>query len=318
MCLLDEFYNNLGASSQHEFHEKFMPEQYKEKIYHYTSPSGLASILFGNSEALTLRASRYDTQNDTSEGEVVMEVYRKVLKKFSNIENIPKNLDNIKPTRTLLMYPEINGKIKITRPECEKYICCFSKNPDSLPMWNYYSKGNAYEGYNIGLDVNEFNNCLGKIYKNIEVSSKVYPIIYDEDEQEKLVESFIKKVLSQYSPKHDFSVRYTISNQLAMWQLLFKSKYFKHEEEVRVIINVAKKTSSKKSPLDIKYRANGMYIIPYIEMNLDKECLSSLMFGPQQWNDEQKNHQIKIMKNMLVENGYSKNNVVCSKMPLRY
>lgn len=57
--------------------------------------------------------------------------------------------------------------------------------------------------------------------------------------------SFMRAVLSKYDPKHDTSVRYTISNQLAMWRLLFKSKYFEHEKEVRVIISVAKGTSIK-------------------------------------------------------------------------
>lgn len=155
-------------------------------------------------------------------------------------------------------------------------------------------------------------------YKDIEVRSKIYPVIYDENEQEYLVESFIKKVLSQYSPEYDSSIRYAISNQLAMWQLLFKRKYFKHEEEVRAIINVAKPTLSKESPVDIQYRANGMYIIPYIEMNLDKKCVSSLMFGPQQWNEKQKNHQVKIIKDMLSRNQYLVNDVTCSKIPIRY
>lgn len=32
MSLLDEFYANLGASSQVAFHEKFMPAQYRGKL----------------------------------------------------------------------------------------------------------------------------------------------------------------------------------------------------------------------------------------------------------------------------------------------
>ena len=113
------------------------------------------------------------------------------------------------------------------------------------------------------------------------------------------------------------SVRYAISNQLAMWRLLFKSKYFEHEKEVRVIISVAKGTSIKKPPMDIKYRANGMYIIPYIEMKIDKNCMTSIMFGPQQWNEKQKKNQTEIIKDVIWRNRYSAD-VTHSEVPIRY
>lgn len=315
MSLLDEFYASLGASSQIEFHEKFMPAQYQGKLYHYTSPAGLISILFGDLKAMTLWASRCDTQNDALEGKVAIEVYKKVCAEIDSAENI--DLSTIMPTRTLLMQSKVNGKIKTARPECESFICCFSQSQDSLPMWNYYSKGNSYEGYNIGVDIDKLKDSLLQSYRDLEVSSKIYPVIYDDVEQKNLVESFMRAVLSKYDPKHDTSVRYAISNQLAMWQLLFKSKYFEHEKEVRVIISVAKPTSTKKSPVDIKYRANGMYIIPYIEMKIDKNCMTSIMFGPQQWHEKQKKQQTEIIKDTLWRNGYS-GDVTHSKAPIKY
>lgn len=317
MSLLDEFYIRLGADSQLDFHETFMPAQYEGKLYHYTSPAGLTSILFNDPQALTLWASRYDTLNDALEGEMALEVYRKVCASIESEKKISIDLESIRPTRTLLMQSNINGKIKTTRPECERYICCFSRNPDSLPMWNYYAKGNAYEGYNIGVDIESLNLSLTQEYQNIEVSSKTYPVIYDETEQEKLVRSFMQKVLSKYTPEYDYPIRYVISNQLAMWQLLFKNKCFEHENEVRVIVSVAKSTSTKESPLEIKYRTNGMFIIPYIEVKLNKKCVSSIMMGPQQWNERQKRHQVEIIKGILSKHQYTAK-VECSEVPVRY
>lgn len=315
MSLLDEFYANLGASSQVAFHEKFMPAQYRGKLYHYTSPVGLTSILFGDPKAMTLWASRCDAQNDSLEGKVAVDIYKKVCAEIDSAESI--GLNTILPTRTLLMQSKVDGKIKTIRPECEDFICCFSKSPDSLPMWNYYAKGNAYEGYNIGVDIDKLKDSLLHNYQDLEVSSKIYPVIYDEVEQKNLVKSFMQAVLSKYDPKHDTSVRYAISNQLAMWRLLFKSKYFEHEKEVRVIISVAKGTSIKKPPMDIKYRANGMYIIPYIEMKIDKNCMTSIMFGPQQWNEKQKKNQTEIIKDVIWRNRYSAD-VTHSEVPIRY
>ncbi len=35
------------------------------------------------------------------------------------------------------------------------FIFCASTDKDSLNMWNYYVKGENYQGYNIGLSVND-------------------------------------------------------------------------------------------------------------------------------------------------------------------
>ena len=317
MSLLDEFYTKLGASSQREFHEKFMPKQYMGNLYHYTSSAGLASILFDDPKSIILWASRYDTQNDSSEGEIAIQIYKKVCKKIRETQDISFNLESIKPARTFLMKSNVDEKIKTTRPEYEEYICCFSKSSDLLPMWNYYVKGNAYEGYSIGFDITKLKESLIDYYQDIEVSSEIYPVIYDEKKQNEMVESFLQKVFFQYNSKDDAFIRYAISNQLVMWQLLFKSKFFKHENEVRVIIRVAKPSLKNEAPFDINYRTKGMYIIPYIKMRLDKKCLSSIMIGPQQWNETQKFHQVKIIKEILKRNQYSAD-VACSEIPVRY
>ena len=321
MSLIENFYTKLGVASQEEFHERFMPERYYDQLYHYTSPSGLSSILFNNPKNMVLWASRYDVQNDASEGEIALELYKKVCEEVcEEIEaHIRKSVgfDNISPTRTIPMQPKINGQYKKTRPECESYICCFSKCSDSLPMWNYYSKGNNYEGYNIGLNVDSFNHSLKTCYEDLEVSTSIYPVIYDEKEQEDLIRKFIQEILHEYDSKYNDAIRYVVSNQLMMWKLLFKNKCFEHEKEVRAIINVAKTTTTRPSPVNIKYRSNGIYLIPYIEMELDKNCLKTLTFGPQLWNEEQCQHQIKIVKDMLKVNHYSAD-VEISTIPVRY
>ena len=46
------------------------------------------------------------------------------------------------------------------------------------------------------------------------------------------------------------------------WSLIFKKECFEHEKEVRLIVDIAKNT-----PIEIKYRNNYGYVIPFIEMN---------------------------------------------------
>ena len=46
----------------------YMPSEYDGDMFHYTSPQGFQSILFGDRFDTVLWASRYDCLNDASEG----------------------------------------------------------------------------------------------------------------------------------------------------------------------------------------------------------------------------------------------------------
>lgn len=56
----------------------YMLIEYGQAIFHYTSPSGFSSILFGDNKYTTLWTSRYDCLNDSSEGKVVIDVFKEV------------------------------------------------------------------------------------------------------------------------------------------------------------------------------------------------------------------------------------------------
>lgn len=48
------------------------------------------------------------------------------------------------------------------------------------------------------------------------------------------------KYLAVYQEGDAKCLRYIISHQLTYWSLIFKSPFFQHEEEVRIIVHVAK------------------------------------------------------------------------------
>lgn len=60
---------------------------------------------------------------------------------------------------------------------------------------------------------------------------------------------------------------------------------------------------TEKRPLDIQYRNNAGYIIPYIEIKLDKFTLNYASFGPLQCDDAQKEVQKVILKELLYNGG---------------
>lgn len=314
------FLFGLGLNNQ------YMPDKYDGNIYHYTSPNGIESILFKDKGKVTLWASRYDCLNDISEGTIALQIYKEVCEDLRNSKEITKeqydkitNLEAIK--KEFITYESSNKKINMTEcVECEKYICSFSKNHDSLAMWNYYSKGSKYEGYNIGFHSIEINEAFNYFYGS-GIRGEIYPVIYKKIEQQQLIKKFLLKILEYYSAENEKNIKITISSQLAYWSLIFKSEYFQHEEEVRVIISIPKdslKDSKKTIPLDIKYRNNYGYIIPYIELKFEKYCVSDICIGPLQCNDKQKETQKKILHERLIANGYNHAEGTYSKIPIRY
>ncbi|WP_346896718.1 DUF2971 domain-containing protein [Clostridium sp. UBA7503] len=319
------FLNGLRLNNPYMYAEN-MSDKKVGKIYHYTSPNGFESILFKDEEKVTLWASRYDCLNDMSEGTIAIKIYKETCEDLLKSKEITKeqydeiaNLEANKKEFT--SYKSYNIKTYLTeRVEHQKYICSFSINQDSLAMWNYYTKGNKYEGYNIGFNSLEIKCAMNRFFGTGR-SGRLYPVIYHKIEQKQLIKKFLLDILKYYPTEDKKTIKYEISKQLLDWSLIFKSEYFEHEHEVRVIISIPKDSLEdvkKTSPLDIKYRNNYGYIIPYIELSFEKNCVSDVCIGPIQYNDEQKETQKKILHERLNTNGYVLAELIYSKIPIRY
>lgn len=295
-----------------------LPVEYNGDIYHYTSSSGFQSILFGDPFDAILWASRYDCLNDMSEGTVAEEILQLVsadlLKRNEISEEVHKLFSSVKTARTILLHRDVDGGIEFTRPECNRFVCSFSKNNDSLNMWNYYAKGNKYEGFNIGFHSSAIKETMACFFTGIEAAFHIYPVIYELEEQRRLMEGLLLKLRDNYSKTNEPRIRAIIANRLVDWGLIFKKDYFKHEEEIRIVIDIAK----KETRILPRYRIYSGYTIPYIELKLEKEDLSFVSFGPLHNNNEQIKYQKEIMKEMLSLHGYHNVLVEHSKIPIRY
>lgn len=285
-------------------------------IYHYTSPEGLIGILQQNNPVLWF--SRYDILNDTAEGKNVMSVYRKACNKLLNSKEISKrfyddiyNLEIAK--KTALIYKEaINNTIHGKYTECDKYICSFSKNGDSLPMWNYYVKNNKFEGFNIGFTffANEYD--IHKTALDNGYSIEFYSVIYDENQKLEIIK---KKILNIYSAITNYDkqinrVQTHLMNVLNDYSLIFKTECFKHEEEVRAIIELPR----EQNIFEIKYRTKNGYIIPYISFELSKVNICEINIGPLLKDDSCK----KNIADMLLRYNYHPCRIKSSAIPIRY
>lgn len=113
-------------------------------LYHYTTPEGLLGIL--QSDSVKLRLTKASALNDMMEGKILKERYKSVCTKLYREGKMNKKEYEFLMENTKL---DNNGELKESEYR-KMYICSFSLERDSLPMWNYYVKGGGYQGYNIG------------------------------------------------------------------------------------------------------------------------------------------------------------------------
>lgn len=297
----------------------FLPKLSHSNIYHYTSESGFNSILFNSndSENITLWASRYDCLNDKSEGEIILEIYKETCKELLSDGKIDKTFYDIivdlKPSDEVLFSFKPQQAKKSAMKKCERYIISFSTEEDSLPMWNYYSKGNYYEGFNIGFYSNEIIDMLQDVFADKFVNVWLGPVVYDKGKQKKVISDIILNLYnSDYANNEKFLIGF-ISQRLFDLNLVFKNEKYKHENEVRIVIDVAE----NENDINVKYRTYKGYTIPYIEIKISKEKVISVTLGPLPLRNTEIKKQKQIVKERLTNNDYFAL-VNSSEIPVRF
>jgi len=226
-------------------------------LYHYTTLDGLYGIIENN----CIHATHISYLNDPSEEKYFEYILNKLL-------NVNKEAEY---TYEILY----DAPYEIIFDNYEKYIISFCELPDSLSMWNYYSKGN---GFNLGF---QLNNMIDRSRKIIDFKLLETKIVYNEEDQ--------LKILSDYLSEHQNSAKkfeelkrelensktkknniYSIEQDklianfmdgLSVIKKKFKHPSYSDEREVRLIIE----TSDKFNQIFYRKTLKGC-LIPFIKI----------------------------------------------------
>ncbi len=115
----------------------------KNFLIHYTTFEGLKSII----ENKELWFTHADFVNDITEGKYFENLYNEVIDEYEQrnkcSESLLKSLRKDNIFQEWMVYYNKNAKdetnnYKLGKPNT--FICSFSMENDSLPMWNYYGK----------------------------------------------------------------------------------------------------------------------------------------------------------------------------------
>jgi hypothetical protein len=241
-----------------------------------------------------------------NEGEEINKVYQFVCNKLlKNKQLSEKNYNDISDivanNKIMIRQQKENESPNYTELEVNYFLCCFSTDADSLPMWNHYLKNDKYQGFALGF----YDSEIHSIKKNYDLS--LHYVIYDNHEKQKKISDYILEVLA--SKLNDIDKKKVIQNFLNKYRMIYKHQAFKSEQEVRAIITIPKDQTD-----NIKYEMKGGISKPFIEIEFDKKALAEVILSPA-LNREL---GVKTMQEYLCKMKYDEPNVVSSTIPIRY
>ena len=255
-------------------------------IYHYTSPEGLLAIL----KTPSIRFTDCQFLNDRSEYnhihvplEAAFEQVRDSLYDTGLCDMLQTYINDKYDYSEIIPENPSLGLEGLKMLNMRHYVFCASTDPDSLNMWNYYVKGGAYQGYNIGLSANDIINSLSSIS---DTNIKVFfgPIIYKDKEKIEI----LKKVMTTTDKKlHDVLKKASgfeecdlatqekygeLISYIENFRLFFKDAVFSGEKEYRFVIRIPElQTEILNSDLKIGYAIKQGVVTPYCDVPFNKE-----------------------------------------------
>ncbi|MEK4479979.1 DUF2971 domain-containing protein [Paenibacillus sp. FSL R5-0876] len=192
-------------------------------LYHYTSINSLFSII----ENKEFWVTRSDYMNDTSEVIYFREVVKKALDNHLN-----KACTSIE---WVTWKQFIKDKLIYERSSLSSliFILSFSKNPDSLSMWNYYGKN---DGYNFGILKSDLDLMMKSKYRGGAMKSG--SLIYEFDLQVDILVNELKNAFEIFCKNPSVEgilerVTSELSQRFFDYSFFFKHSAFKNEEEYR-------------------------------------------------------------------------------------
>ena len=183
-------------------------------------------------------------------------------------------------------------------------------------MWNYYSKKGVNQGYNVGFD-RGLTERGSFVTGSESVSIEMVSVIYNDSEKISDIKGIIEAVHRMSGGCSDYvACRHLISDELKKRMFRFKSQFFAHEQEIRLVLYVPAEfpTSCPETEhLRIKYTSQNGYLIPYVDILYKKELLSRITVGPLL----EKDISIRTLETIKTNYRYAYE-IVTSSVPIRF
>ncbi|MGR6872523.1 DUF2971 domain-containing protein [Pseudomonas sp. HK3] len=235
------------------------------KVGHYTSQAGILGII----STQLIRASNIKFLNDEQEFLHALDLIKEIIltSKITNdspefsvhskyIEAIKKKLESLDQYTTESIY-----------------TFSVSKEIDLLSQWRGYCPQN--NGYCLVMNIDKVFISI----KNQHANSHLVECVYDQEEKNKslkiLLNEYWEKYKNKESNKEKNNVINELSEHLALFASHFKHPSFSEEKEWRIVVIL-----DNAADESIKFREGISSLIPFIELKIKRNDISSVKIGP--------------------------------------
>lgn len=236
-------------------------------LYHYTRAASLCSIL-SNKE---LWFTKWNSLNDPTEFKLIHDIIDRHLQMYD------KESEFYRMINTYNSVDRYSKRADVTKwyNEYNVFILSFSTKGDSLNMWSCYTKSSQDDGYAIA-----FSESAE--LRNDDYYIQWIPVIYEEEEQEKLIANLIRDLYDVYNDPElsidgehdrDLIISYLFDDIIRCVGCAIKHPAYKEEAEVRAILHLINKEC-------IKHRTSGGLIVPYVSVKIDTSKIESVRISP--------------------------------------
>lgn len=288
-------------------------------LYHYTSIDAFMGILKDckqNDFQITLWATHSMYLNDPTEFKLGREICREALLEVEKELDIPfqERLSNRIYNSEEMCHQDVMDQVYSTIPEKihwgMPYVISLSQNRDNLPMWNTYGRN----GQGIALGFNKYRLIESE---GLYIKSCCYNTFLDE-EYKALYLRIRDRWQSLYKNRDEIeqsnvcdliydSVRLTFRVEMPF----VKHYGYQYENEVRCIAKPYQDTK-------IEYRSANNMIVPYIERQIDVQCLEQIIIGPCADSERVKNSLMMYLHDQIANFDILKNiDIIKSDIPYR-
>lgn len=298
-----------------------MTRPFPETIYHYTSASGLRGIL--SSGVLYFTDSQF--LNDRNERKNFYQMLADQLKKWDS------DWKEVLEQRYFSRQSPVMHSLEMADPSDETasryFVLSCSQEKDSLPMWNYYTRGVRAAGYNIHFNIRALIQQLQAhpLARRLNCQSRILCgyVVYEDEAKEENLEMILEKLSRKWEEAETEQHRRTLLEQADLafekMSLFYKEQAFAHEKEIRIVIQSDNRRlqgfSADGGESPYRFRDVRGAQVPYLALDvLEKgRAITGVTAGPAL--DEEM--AVKGVEYMLSYYGFPQTCKV-SAVPLRY
>lgn len=235
------------------------------KYGHYTSPLGLINI--GGNQVLW--ASNIKYLNDEHEFQHALDLIKDIM---SNVK-IDRGQDGYQVSRQYIAAIEEELSKLDEHTVDSIFTTSFTKELVLLSQWRGYCHDN--NGFCIAMD-------LDKVYKSVSASyhdAHLLECVYDKSRKEEDLRNLLNSKYVDYSSSVNNVEKATVISDLVSDITLMASCYkhpsFSEEQEKRIVVLLKDSELSR-----VDFRQGTFSLIPYIELNVDRDHIKEVVIGP--------------------------------------